>query len=125
MSIKLTPEQQAVVQHRGAPLRVVAGPGTGKTSCIAARIGDLLIVDKVDPRRILAVTFTRAAAGETRLKLEKHGIRPDQLPDVRTLHSKAVALLRRHSGRLGVTATVRPLSGMEEKLVIKDVAADL
>src|SRR3989442_1218887 len=125
MPIKLTPEQQAVVQHRGAPLRVIAGPGTGKTSCIAARIGDLVLADRVNPKRILAVTFTRAAAGETRLKLEKHGIKPDHLPDVRTLHSKAVGLLRRHCARLGITPTTRPLSGLEEKLVIKDVAADL
>lgn len=123
--MKLTQEQRAVVRHRGAPLRVVAGPGTGKTSCLAARIQDLILADGVEPKRILAITFTRAAAGETRLKLEKHGIKPDQLPDVRTLHSKAVGLLRRHSARLGISAAIRPLGGVEEVVAIKDVAADM
>lgn len=125
MAFTPTPEQQAVIKHRGNPLRVVAGPGTGKTSCIAARIEDLLLSDRVAPNRILAVTFTRAAAGETRQKLEKHGVRPDQLPDVRTLHSKAVGLLRRHASRLGINTSVRPLSAAETKLVMKDVSADL
>ncbi len=125
MAFVPTAEQEAVIRHRGAPLRVVAGPGTGKTSCLAARVGDLLVRDCVDPKRLLAVTFTRAAAGETRAKLEKHGIKPDQLPDVRTLHSKAVGLLRRHSAKLGVAASVRPLSGLEERVAIQDVVADL
>jgi len=85
----------------------------------------LIARDRIHPKKILAVTFTRAAAGETRLRLEKLGIKPDQLPDVRTLHSKAVGLLRRYHSRLDVSPVVRPLSDSEASLVMKDVAADL
>jgi DNA helicase-2/ATP-dependent DNA helicase PcrA len=125
MAIRLTDEQRRVVEHRGGPLRVVAGPGTGKTSCLAARIMKLILTDRVPPNRILAVTFTRAAAGEMRQKLEKEGVAPHRIPDVRTLHSKAVALLRRHSALLNLNANVRPLGSLEVNLVLKDIAADL
>src|SRR5947209_13293496 len=74
----------------------------GQSGSNFARLGRAVTLEHIDPKRILAVTFTRAAAGETRHKLEKRGIRSDQLPDVRTLHSKAVGLLRRHSARLGL-----------------------
>jgi len=125
MSIKLTDEQQMVVVHRGSPLRVVAGPGTGKTLCLVARIIDLLSSDHTDPNKILAVTFTRAAAKEMRSRLEREGIPPDRLPDVRTLHSKAVALLRRHGHLINLKNSVRPLSEFETKFLIQDVAVDL
>ena len=125
MPFHLTDEQRRVVRHRGGPLRVVAGPGTGKTSCIAARIKDLLVRDRVAPARLLGVTFTRAAAGEMRQKLEKQGVRPDRMPDVRTLHSKAVGLLRHHGSLVGLSPNTRPLSELEANLVLKDVAADL
>lgn len=104
---------------------MVAGPGTGKTSCIAARVSDLILKDKVAPKEILAVTFTRAAAAEMRHKLEKQGVAPDQLPDVRTLHSKAVSLLRRYHSHVGLGPLVRPLGDSEVRLVMKDAVADL
>src|SRR3990170_3489917 len=124
MPFHLTDEQRRVVRHRGGPLRVIAGPGTGKTSCIAARIKDLLVRDRVPPARLLGVTFTRAAAGEMRQKLES-GVRPDRMPDVRTLHSKAVGLLRRHGSLVDLSPSTRPLSELEANLVLKDAAADL
>jgi superfamily I DNA/RNA helicase len=41
----------------------VAGPGTGKTRVITRRVGYLVEDQKIDPRRILALTFSRAAGG--------------------------------------------------------------
>lgn len=125
MPLPLTDEQTKVVQHRGSPLRVVAGPGTGKTSCLVARILSLVQGDQVVPHRILAVTFTRAAAGEMRKRLEREGLAPDRMANVRTLHSKAVALIRQHCARLTLNPTVRPLSELGARLLIEDVAADL
>src|SRR5207249_5289376 len=43
-------------------IRVMAGPGTGKSFAMKRRIARLLEADGVDPHRILAVTFTRTAA---------------------------------------------------------------
>lgn len=59
----LNPQQQAAVDHTGAPLLIVAGAGTGKTKTLAARVCRLLD-DGADPSRILLLTFTRRAASE-------------------------------------------------------------
>lgn len=60
---QLNPQQQHAVHHRGTPLLIVAGAGTGKTKTLAARVVQL-IEDGVDPQRILLLTFTRRAASE-------------------------------------------------------------
>lgn len=56
--------QEAAVRHTGPPLIVQAGPGTGKTRALTHRLAYLLGRRQVPPERILALTFTRQAAGE-------------------------------------------------------------
>jgi DNA helicase-2/ATP-dependent DNA helicase PcrA len=51
------------------PLYLVAGPGTGKTACLAVRVLKLLFVDAVPPRGIVATTFTKKAAAELRSRI--------------------------------------------------------
>ncbi len=64
----LTPEQARAVTHAAGPLMVVAGPGSGKTTVIARRIGYLIAVRGVDPRSLLVITFTKAAADELKAR---------------------------------------------------------
>src|ERR1700689_3991322 len=71
---KLNPAQRKAVTHgaplaeRGygsGPLLIVAGAGTGKTDTLAHRVAHL-VINGVDPARILMLTFTRRAATEMR-----------------------------------------------------------
>src|ERR1017187_10224837 len=57
-----TPEQLAVIAHRGSHALVFAGPGTGKTETLARRFASLVVDDGVDPSAILVLTFSRRAA---------------------------------------------------------------
>ena len=60
-------EQRYVIEHRGKPLIVVAGPGTGKTKTIVERMIRLLNEDS--SRDISFVTFTRTSRSDTSKKL--------------------------------------------------------
>jgi len=75
---------------RAGPLLVVAGAGTGKTSTIAHRVA-WLVMNGVDPARVLLLTFTRRAAQEMRRRA--HDILRQALSD--TLGNKAQAMLQR------------------------------
>ena len=67
----LNDEQRAAVTATEPAVTVVAGPGTGKTKTLVARIVHLVQVCGVKPAQITAVTFTNKAAGEMRERLEK------------------------------------------------------
>ncbi|MBP5608009.1 MAG: ATP-dependent helicase [Lachnospiraceae bacterium] len=60
----LSPEQKKAVCHKDGPMMVLAGPGSGKTFVITRRIAYMVREHKIDPGRILVITFTKAAALE-------------------------------------------------------------
>ncbi len=74
------PSQLKAVSHREGPAMILAGPGSGKTTVITARVRFLTDECHIEPEHILVVTFTNAAASEMKeryLKLtdrEKTGV---------------------------------------------------
>ncbi|MFM7064344.1 MAG: UvrD-helicase domain-containing protein, partial [Actinomycetes bacterium] len=65
----LNPAQAAAVTSTASPLRILAGAGSGKTRVLTHRIAHGALAGHLDPHRVLAVTFTRKAAGELRTRL--------------------------------------------------------
>lgn len=88
----LNPEQREVAQHFKGPLLVAAVAGAGKTHALVRRILYLIKVHEVDPRRILAVTFSRKGADEMAERLD--ALVPDHGARVGTFHSLALQILR-------------------------------
>ncbi len=67
----LDPEQRQVALASRGPVCVLAGAGTGKTRAIAHRIAYAALTGVVDPRHVLALTFTTRAAGELRARVHQ------------------------------------------------------
>ena len=63
---KLSPnsKQRSAIEHPPAPLMILAGAGTGKTFTLENRIIHIINKYKVDPRHLLAITYTEKAAKE-------------------------------------------------------------
>jgi DNA helicase-2/ATP-dependent DNA helicase PcrA len=103
MADKLNPPQREAVRTLRGPLLVLAGAGTGKTRVVTFRIAELIRTG-IRPDRILAVTFTRKAAGEMQERAGKLlGAKKKQSarPFISTFHSLCVKVLRRHIEKLG------------------------
>ena len=88
----LNDEQRAAVTTDALPLAIHAGAGSGKTRVLTHRIAWRALTGRDDPRRVLALTFTRKAASELRSRLRLLGMR-DQVA-AGTFHSVALAQLR-------------------------------
>lgn len=61
---------EAVTYNENSVLRVIAGPGTGKTKVLTARFCHLVIKKKIHPLRIIMTTFTKKAANEIKQRLQ-------------------------------------------------------
>jgi DNA helicase-2/ATP-dependent DNA helicase PcrA len=90
----LTDDQRQAVTTPGSPLRILAGAGSGKTRVLTRRIAHRVATGSADPRRVLALTFTRKAAGELTERLAVLGLREQVVAG--TFHAIAWAQLRRH-----------------------------
>ncbi len=76
----LSDDQRRAVERLGQDVCVVAGPGSGKTRVLTERFAWLVEEQRVDPARILAITFTEKAANEIKSRLIR---RFDSRPELR------------------------------------------
>ncbi|MDE2572133.1 MAG: ATP-dependent helicase, partial [bacterium] len=102
MSEERTPtaQQRAIIRHDlRAPLVVIAGAGSGKTATLVDRIHHLVREAGVDPRSILAATFSRSAAAELAARLVRRlGTRAEEIT-ISTFHAFCREMLLVHAYR--------------------------
>lgn len=116
----LTSPALDIAQTGDSPLRVLAGPGTGKTFSMMRRVARLL-QEGVDPETILVCTFTRTAATDLKKSLAALGIDGARDVNAYTIHSYCFSLLSR-AAVMEITGRVpRPLLKFEERFMLTDL----
>lgn len=119
----LDPESVAykVAAATEARVRVIAGPGTGKSSAMKRRVARLLEIGTA-PDKILAVTFTRVAADDLHRELQKLNVPGCEELKGQTLHSLAMGVLSRAHVLQALGRHARPLNRFETKALVADLA---
>jgi DNA helicase-2/ATP-dependent DNA helicase PcrA len=112
----LSDEQRAIVCAPAADaLIVVAAPGSGKTRVLSQRVA-FLVEGGVPPAAILALTFSRRAARELRVRVLAAGAAG---VDVLTFHSLCVRLVRAHAQPLGLAADFGLVNGAQQLQLVQ------
>jgi len=94
--LNLNPNQQSAASHLSGPMMVLAGPGSGKTAVITARAYNLIHTHGIDPRRILVITYSKAAATEMQRRFSQLELAETEgaSPVFGTFHSVFFRMLR-------------------------------
>lgn len=111
--------QKIAAQHRGEAYLLEAGPGTGKTRTLVARVEGLL-ADGVDPRRILVLTFSNKAASEMGERIARKHREAAAAIWVGTFHAFGLDLVRRFFMELGLPRDPRMMDRTEAVELLED-----
>jgi len=120
--LRLTSDQHRAVEHDDGPLIVLAGPGTGKTRVITARVAHMIAKRGVNPDQIVAVTFTNKAAGELCERLgDLVGTTIAARVVASTFHSLGLGMIRRFGDVLGVPSEPTLIDSSQRKQLIREI----
>ena len=116
----LNEDQLKAVTTKSQHVRVIAGAGSGKTRVLTTRIVYVVKDWGIDPRKVLAITFTNKAANEMRSRIN------DLLPDdagkvhISTIHSFCVTVLRQDIKNLGYPSNFTILDQDDQKSIVRE-----
>jgi DNA helicase-2/ATP-dependent DNA helicase PcrA len=120
----LNDEQARAVMTTDGPLLILAGAGSGKTRVIAHRIAYLIGAKGINPRRILAVTFTNRAAGELRERIVALTGELGREVEAGTFHSLNARVLRRDGDAIGLDRRFVIYDSDDQQQLMKRILAE-
>jgi len=112
---------KGVAASEASPLRVIAGPGTGKTFALMRRVARLL-QSNCDPRLIFLCTFTRTAAFDLARALNELDVSGTDHIRAGTIHGFCFRLLARHEVLQATGRVPRPLFDFEQRFLLEDLS---
>lgn len=126
---KLNKQQRIAVETTQGPLLVFAGAGSGKTRVIINRIAYLITEKKVPPDNILAVTFTKKAAGEMQERvdsiLKDLRVSSGNSPLIGTFHSIGALFLRQNAKLADLNPNFSIFDSNDTENLIKDILVEM
>ena len=119
----LNDKQLEAVKHKDGPLLILAGAGSGKTRVLTTRIANLIENEGVDPKSILAITFTNKAAGEMKERI--YNLTKNSNVLACTFHSLGVRILRENYDKLGYKNNFVIMDSDDSLTLVKKILKDL
>lgn len=120
--VDLTDEQRRVTGNTAGRLKVLAGPGTGKTTTLVEAVAERVQLRGVPAEQILVLTFSRRAAAELSGRIARRLGLTTRETMVRTLHSYAYSVLRTQARGAG-EPTPRLLAADESDQMVRELLA--
>lgn len=112
-------QQEAVKETEGAVL-VLAGAGSGKTKVLTTRVAYLINEKEVNPRNILAITFTNKAATEMKERISKMVENSNKI-QISTYHSLGLLFIRENCEKLNYQSNFTILDSEDALTLIKKI----
>jgi len=122
---RLNSQQKKAVDMIEGPVMVVAGPGTGKTQVLAARIANILLKTDTNPRSILALTFTESGAKEMRQRLVKMIGKTGYYVQINTFHAFCSQVIKLHPEYFPIDRASEPLTDLERYDIFQKIIAEV
>lgn len=122
---KLNEAQRQVVENIDGPLMVIAGPGTGKTMVLTARIANILGQTDTKPHNILALTFTESAATTMRRRLVDMIGSDGYYVRIETFHAFCSQIIKDHPEYFSIERGSQPLTDLERYALFEQILLDL
>ena len=121
---RLNPAQREAVLAPAGPLLIVAGAGSGKTTVLTTRVAHMVLERGVDPRSVLAITFTNKAAREMKERLSAHLGGEVRRMWVATFHSALLRVLRGHAGEIGLRPAFSVFDQDDQRKLVANLTED-
>ena len=121
---QLNDRQKEAVLYNEGPLLIIAGAGAGKTKTLTTKIAFLIEEKNVNPRNILAITFTNKAAKEMKDRLYMQIGSLSKELQVSTFHSFGLKLLRENYETLGYDKNFVIMDSDDSLTVVKKILKD-
>lgn len=121
----LNKEQRAAVEKVDGPVIVFAGAGTGKTRTLTTRIAYMITEKDINPKNILAITFTKKATNEMRERVVKLSGINAKYVTISTIHAFCARILRQTISKIGYSLNFEIVDEEDVNKIINDIYKEL
>lgn len=122
---RLNDRQREAVLYKNGPLLVLAGAGSGKTSVLTSSIAYKIKEESINPRNILAITFTNKAANEMKDRIKNLLDMDVTYLWIGTFHSICARILRMNIDKIGYSNNFTIYDTQDQRTLIRDIIKDL